>query len=80
MHNSARVLTNQDLNRISCDPDVNPVAFLFKDLCCNNLPFPSLSNRNRSGEEVILYWRICYPDVKHDLKVHTFPPYPAADI
>lgn len=83
VQNSTTVSTKHNLNRSSCRAVaiLKIATFSLKTLLyANNLPFPPLPNWNRNREELILYWRVCYPDVSHDLKVYTFPPYPAADI
>jgi len=75
MYNSVTILTDHDLNRNFCNPEAKTAALHFQTLLyANYLPFPCLPNWNRSREEFILYWSVCYPDVSHDLKVYTFPP------
>lgn len=80
-HNSATVSSKHNLNRKSSNSELQMAVFSLKTLLyANDLPFPSLSNWDRSREELTLYWRFCSPDVSHDLKVCKYPPYPAADI
>lgn len=71
VHHSATVATERDLNRNSCDSEAEMAVFLLKTLLyVNNLP--SLPNWNRIRVELILYWRVCYPDVSHGLRGYTF--------
>lgn len=79
VHHSATVATEHDLNRNSCNPEAEMAAFLLKTLLYVNY-LPSLPNWNRIRVELILYWRVCYADVSHDIRVYIFPPDPAADI